>query len=593
MGLIKRRTVRGSRSGRSGRTERAQAAPDPRVRRRVLLAALGFAFVAVSSAVYFRQVWESDYLQGEGQRRYLREAKIPARRGMILDRNGEPLAVSTPVDTVWADPSKLSGRPETLTPLAAALGLNPAELRERVLADRKRAFMYLKRRAGFQEVAAVRGLIDSANLDGVDFETEYRRFYPGVEVFGHVIGFTDIEDRGQEGIELAYNDWLRAEPGIRRVIQDGRRRIVQEVEQVRPPRHGKDLSLSIDRRLQFLAYRELKAAVADNKAVGGTAVILDVATGEILAMVNQPGYNPNLLTTSDAGHRRNRALTDTMEPGSTVKPLVVAGVLERGLVTPNTRVSTAGGSLHVGSGVVRDVHSYGTLTVTGVITKSSNVGVVKLAQMMNYESLWKTYTSLGFGHETGVEFPAETRGHLRHFSKWRVFDHATMAFGYSLSVTAMQLAQAYGVLAADGVKRPITLLKRDTPAEGTRVFKPETARAVRAMMETVVSDQGTAKRAEVVGYRVAGKTGTAKKSSGRHGYTAGRYQSVFAGMIPAGNPRLVMVVMIDEPHGKAYYGGLVAAPVFARVMEGAVRLLNIPPDEPTPSMLLAGGRTTP
>ena len=587
MAPIKRPARRGA---RTERPDRVHASPNPRLRRRVLLAALGFAFVAVSSVVFFRQVLEDDYLRGEGERRYLREAKIPARRGMILDRNGEPLAASTPVDTVWADPRKLAPRPETITPLAAALGLNAAELRERVLSDPKRGFMYLKRRAGFQEVSAVRDLIEKRDLDGVDFETEYRRFYPGVEVFGHVIGFTDIEDRGQEGVELAYNDWLRSEPGRRRVIQDGRRRIVEEVEQIRPPHHGKDLTLSLDRRLQFLAYRELKAAVAENKAVGGTAVVLDVATGEILAMVNQPGYNPNILTGGDGERRRNRALTDTMEPGSTVKPLVVATVLERGLVTPETRISTAGGSLRVGNGVVRDVHSYGTLTVTGIITKSSNVGVVKLAQMMNYQALWQSYDALGFGHETGVEFPAETRGTLRNYTKWRVFDHATMAFGYSLSVTAMQLAQAYAVIAADGIKRPITLLRRDTPPEGTRVFKAETARAVRAMMETVVSDQGTAKRASVPGYRVAGKTGTAKKSSGRRGYTAGRYQSVFAGMVPAGNPRLVMVVMIDEPHGKAYYGGLVAAPVFAKVMEGALRLFNVPPDEPQPSMLLAGGQ---
>ncbi len=583
-----KRSVR--RSGRTVRPDRARAAPNPRLRRGVLLAALGVAFVAVAAAVFFRQVLEDDYLRWEGERRYLREAKIPARRGMILDRNGEPLAASTPVDTVWADPRKLAPRPEIVTPLAAALGLNAAELRERVLADPNRGFMYLKRRAGFQEVSAVRELIEKRDLDAVDFETEYRRFYPGVEVFGHVIGFTDIDDRGQEGVELAYNDWLRSEPGLRRVIQDGRRRIVEEVEQIRPPHHGKDLTLSLDRRLQFLAYRELKAAVAEHKAVGGTAVVLDVVTGEILAMVNQPGYNPNILTGGDGERRRNRALTDTMEPGSTVKPLVVAAVLERGLVTPETRISTAGGTLRVGNGVVRDVHSYGTLTVTGIITKSSNVGVVKLAQMMSYQGLWQSYDALGFGRETGVEFPAETRGALRNYTKWRVFDHATMAFGYSLSVTAMQLAQAYAVIAADGVKRPITLLRRDTPPEGTRVFKAETARAVRAMMETVVSDQGTAKRASVPGYRVAGKTGTAKKSSGRRGYTAGRYQSVFAGMVPAGNPRLVMVVMIDEPRGRAYYGGLVAAPVFAKVMEGALRLFNVPPDEPQPSMLLAGGQ---
>jgi cell division protein FtsI (penicillin-binding protein 3) len=570
--------------------------PNPRVRRGVLLAGLSLAFGLVSSAVFYRQVIERDFLVEQGELRYLREAKIPARRGMILDRNGEPMAASTPVESVWADPHKLADRADAVTALAAALGLKPAELRERVKANADRGFMYLKRRVRFEEAAAVRALIQARGIEGVDFENEYRRFYPGVEVFGHVIGFTDIDDRGQEGMELVYDKLLSAQPGLRRVIQDGRKRIVEEVEQVRPPQHGKDLRLSLDRRLQFLAYRELKAAVAEHRAVGGTAIVLDVTTGEVVAMVNQPGYNPNALTGRDAERRRNRALTDVMEPGSTVKPLVVAAVLERGLVTPNTRVNTAPGTYSVAGDIVRDVHSYGTLTVTGVITKSSNVGVVKLAQMMDYASLWRLYDQLGFGHATGVEFPAESRGSLRHHKTWRPFEHATMAFGYSLSVTALQLAQAYGVVAADGVKRPVTLLKRDAaPGEGqaeTRVLSVKTARSVRAMMETVVSDIGTAKRAAVPGYRVAGKTGTAKKATG-HGYAAGKYQAVFAGMAPAGNPRLVMVVMIDEPRGASYYGGQVAAPVFAKVMEGALRLFNVPPDDPTASMLLAGGKTAP
>lgn len=577
----------------SGRTAPERSAPNPRVRRSVLLAGLSLAFVLVASAVFYRQVLETGFLRGEGERRYLRVGEIPARRGMILDRNGEPLAASTPVETVWADPRKLVLKPALLPDLARCLGLKPAELREHVQANAERGFMYLKRRISIEESTAVRELIKARGIEGVDFETEYRRFYPGVEVFGHVIGYTDVEDRGQEGMESAYDSLLRAEPGLRRVIQDGRQRIVQEVEQIRPPRPGKDLVLSLDRRLQFLAYRELKAAVTENKAVGGTAVVLDVTTGEVLAMVNQPGYNPNALSGRDAERRRNRALTDTMEPGSTVKPLVVAAVLEKGLVTPTTRVNTSGGAYAVAGGVVRDVHSYGTLDVTGIITKSSNVGVVKLAQMMDYASLWRQYDQLGFGHTTGVEFPAETRGVLRNHTHWRPFEHATMAFGYSLSVTAMQLAQAYAVLAADGVKRPTTLVRRDQAPEAKRILSAKTARAVRVMLETVVSDKGTAKRASVPGYRVAGKTGTAKKASGSHGYAAGRYQSVFAGMAPAGNPRLVMVVMIDEPRGGAYYGGVVAAPVFAKVMEGALRLFNVPPDDPEPSMLLAGGRAAP
>jgi cell division protein FtsI (penicillin-binding protein 3) len=571
--------------------ERPKRHPNLGIRRRALLGALSLCFVALGVSVFYRQVVETEYLRGEGDRRYLRLGEIPARRGMILDRNGEPLAVSTPVESVWADPRQLISRADAIPDLARILGLDEAALRERILGNPARAFVYLKRRVSLQESAAVRALIETGDLQGVDFENEYRRFYPGVEVFGHVLGFTDIEDRGREGIERTYDDWLRAEPGARQVIQDGRGQVIAEMAQVRAPHHGKDLVLSLDRRLQFMAYRALKAAVKEHKAVGGTAVVLDVTTGEVLAMVNQPGYNPNDLSGEDSDRRRNRALTDTMEPGSTVKPLVVAAALERKLVTPKTTIHTSPGTLKVSNSLVRDVHSYGTLDVTGVITKSSNVGAVKIAQMMDYAALWQTYDQLGFGHETGVEFPAETRGTLRHHSSWRPFEHATMAFGYGVSVTALQLAQAYAVVAADGVKHQVTLVKRDTLPEGTRVLSPATAKAVRAMMETVVSEQGTARRAAIQGYRVAGKTGTAKKANGKRGYAGGRYQSVFAGMAPAGTPRMVMVVMVDEPRGSSYYGGIVAAPVFAKVMEGALRLFNVPPDDPEPSMLLAGGRT--
>lgn len=580
-----------SRKRRVRHSEPVRTAPNPRVRRAVLMWGLSAALVMVASAVFYRQVVENEYLQGEGERRYLRVGEIAARRGMILDRNGEALAVSTPVETVWADPRKLIAHLGALPDLAKILGLKPAELRERVKTHADKGFIYLKRRVSLDESNAVRALLASRGVEGVEFETEYRRYYPGVEVFGHVIGFTDIEDHGQEGMESAYDKQLRAEPGLRRVLQDGRRRIVQEVEQVRPPRPGKDLVLSLDRRLQFLAYRELKAAVEENKAVGGTAVVLDVPTGEVLAMVNQPGYNPNDLSVQDPDRRRNRAITDVMEPGSTAKPMVVALALERGVVTPTTRLKTS--PIWVSGFPVKDTHNYPSLDVTGVITKSSNVGVVKLAQMMDYASLWKHYDALGFGHPTGVEFPAESRGVLRPYKQWRPFDHATMCFGYSFSVSALQLAQAYSVLAADGVKRPVTLIKRDRIPEGTRIISVKTARAVRKMMETVVSDQGTARRAAIPGYRVGGKTGTAKKASGRHGYTSGRYQAVFAGLVPAGNPRFVMVVMIDEPRAGAYYGGLVAAPVFAKVMDGALRLFNVPPDAPEPSMLLAGGRAEP
>lgn len=579
---------------RRTRTQPQRARPDLRLRRRLLVGMLSATFVLLTSAVFYRQVIETDFLVTQGERRYMRDGEIAARRGMITDRNGEPLAVSTPVETVWAEPRKLAHHLDWIPPLAASLGIDSAGLRAKILTNSERGFLYLKRRVSFEEARAVREAITKYGIEGVDFETEYRRFYPGAEVFAHVIGFTDIEDHGQEGIELAYEDRIKSEPGLRRIIRDGKRRIVQEVEQIRPPRQGQDLELSLDRRLQFLAYRELMVAVQENKAKGGTAVVLDVTTGEVLAMVNQPGYNPNADRDTGSDRRRNRAVTDVMEPGSTMKPLVVAAALERGVVTPRTRIATGAGVMNVGSNVVRDVHHYGTLDVTGVITKSSNVGAVKIAQMMDYAALWGLYDQLGFGHPTGVGFPGESTGLLRHHSHWRPFEHATMAFGYGLSVTALQLAQAYGVLAADGIKRPVTLFKRDpsAPVAGTRILRADTARKVRAMMETVVSDQGTAKLAQIPGYRVGGKTGTAKKA-GAGGYGGGRYQSVFAGFVPAGQPRLVMVIMIDEPGGKSYYGGLVAAPVFQRVMDGALRLFNVPPDDLAPSMLLAGREAAP
>jgi cell division protein FtsI (penicillin-binding protein 3) len=558
------------------------------------MSALSLAFVMLTAGVFYRQVIQTEFLQREGEARYLRDAVIPARRGMITDRNGEPLAVSTPVETVWAEPRKLVEHLDKIPAIAQALGMDAAFLRDRIDSNRDKGFLYVKRRVTFAEAQAVRAAIAQHKIEGLDFESEYRRFYPGAEVFAHVIGFTNIEDRGQEGLELAYDRVLRAEPGLQRVIRDGRRRTVQQVEQISPPHPGRDLALSLDRRLQYLAYRELKAAVTEHKAKGGTLVVLDVASGEVLAMVNQPSFNPNSDRSGGSERRRNRALTDVMEPGSTLKPFVVAAALEKQVISPTSRFSTA--PYNIGRNVVRDVHNYGTLDVTGIITKSSNVGSVKIAQKMSYENLWSLYDRLGFGHPTGVGFPGESRGLLRHHSTWRPFEHATHSFGYGLSVTSLQLAQAYLVLAADGVKRPVTLFKRDplmqtaSAPENVRLLSQDTTRRLRAMMETVVSEQGTAKQAIIAGYRAAGKTGTAKKSAGKAGYSSNRYQSVFAGFVPANRPRFVMVVMIDEPGAGAYYGGVVAAPIFQKVMEGALRLFNVPPDDPEPSMMLAQHR---
>ena len=563
--------------------------PNFAARRGVLALVMVAAFLSIVGAAFYRQVVEQEFLKNEGERRYLREREIAARRGMVLDRNGKPLAISTPVSTVWADPLVLSERPEALPALAAALEVPPEALRGKLVEylQAKKRYVYLRRRVEPHVADAVAKVVERHHLSGVGMETEYRRFYPGGEMFGQVIGFTNIDDVGQEGIELVFDSWLKAAPGKRRVIQDGRGRVVEEVEQIAPPMHGKDLTLSIDRRLQFLAYRELKRAVREHRAVGGSAVLLDVHSGEALAMVNQPSFNPNGARTESGDSRRNRSLTDVFEPGSTMKPFVVAAALEAGLITPRTAINTAPGFLKVGSNNVRDIRNYGVLDATGVITKSSNVGVVKIAQRMDRAVLWQLYGNLGFGNPTEARFPGERAGVLPHFEGWSRFEHATLAFGYGLNVTALQLARAYAVLAEDGVRRPVTLLKRDALPEGTRVFSERTARQVRLMMETVVSEKGTAGRAAVPGYRVGGKTGTAKKATGR-GYAKGKYQSVFAGLAPISAPRFVMVVMIDEPRGKHYYGGVVAAPTFSKVMQAALRLYNVAPDDPQGELLLAG-----
>lgn len=558
------------------------------LRRRLLVGlVLMMAFAAVTASAFYRQVVETDFLKDEGAKRFLRDREIPARRGIILDRNGEPLAISTAVSTIWADPQLLVARTDALASLARALEEPEGEIAARIRSDAEkgRRYMYLKRRVEPYCARAVEDVVETYRLGGVGMDTEYRRFYPAGEIFGQLIGFTGVDDQGQEGIELARNDQLKAKPGKRRVIQDGHRRIVEEVEQLQAPEHGEDIVLSVDQRLQFLAYRELKRAVDRHQAVGGSAVLLDVRTGEVLALVNQPAFNPNQPRRESAEQRRNRALTDVFEPGSTIKPFVVAAALERGIVRPHTPINTDPGVLRVGGNRVRDYRNLGQLDTTTVVAKSSNVGIVKIAQQMDRSVLWQVYRQLGFGAPTETGFPGERTGFLPNYEGWSNFEHATLAFGYGLNVTALQLAQAYAIIAADGINRPVSLFRRDQIPEGERVFSAETARAVRLMLETVVSDAGTARRAAIPGYRVAGKTGTAKKAGAR-GYQDGKYQSVFVGIAPVSQPRFVMVVMIDEPGGEDYYGGLVAAPTFADVMPAALRLYNVPPDDPSHPLIL-------
>ena len=538
---------------------------------------LAIAGMALVWRAVDQQIFETDFLQDEGERRHLRTVEVAAHRGMITDREGEPLAISTPVDSVWANPRVLSPDRRELAPLAKALGMKPDALRQILAKRSNRSFVYLKRRITPETAAAVNELLKQRKIKGVGLERGYRRYYPGGEVFAHVVGFTDMDDIGQEGAELAYEEWLRSTAGRKLVIRDGHARVVRDVESIQAPQEGRDLALSIDRRLQYLAYRELKSAVKQHKAKAGSAVILDVRSGEVLAMVNQPAYNPNGSKRGKQGRFRNRAVTDVFEPGSTMKPFTIAAALESGRYHPASMIDTAPGYLKVGRNRVRDHHNLGVIDIPTVIRKSSNVGASKIALDLSGEQLWRLYSAMGFGEVTGVGFPGEVGGQLTPHQNWARIDQATLSFGYGLSVTSLQLARAYAIFASGGVKRPVSLVRVEQPAKGESVISRATARALVAMMESVVGQDGTARQAAIAGYRVAGKTGTVKKSiSG--GYSDDRYLSVFAGLVPASDPRLVMVVMIDDPRGEEYYGGEVAGPVFAKVMSGALRLLNIAPD---------------
>lgn len=547
----------------------------------LLLAAAAGMF---SRAAYLQLV-HKDFLQGQGDERFLRVVEVPAHRGMIVDRNGEPLAVSSPVDSIWAQPAELLEQREHWPMLAALLETTVPELEKKLAGRETRQFVYLRRHLAPSTAQRILQL----GIPGVYAQREYRRYYPDAEITSHLLGFTDVDDVGQEGLEKTFDAQLRGIPGQKRVIKDRLGRIVEDVESVRIPQPGQQLALSIDRRLQYMAYRALKTAVMEHKASAGSAVIVDVRTGEILAMVDQPAGNPNNRTELQADLLRNRAVTDVYEPGSTMKPFAVAMGLESGKWTPSTPVD-ARGPLRVGRYLVRDVHNYGVIDVTRVISKSSNVGTTKIALSMPMERLWKLYKDIGFGSLTGLGLIGEQPGVLHHFTKWGgEIGHANHSFGYGLSINMLQLAQAYAVLAADGIWRPLTILKRDQPpdpSEERRILSAQTVRQLRAMLELAVTKEGTGVKASVPGYRVAGKTGTVHKIvNGR--YARNRYFSLFAGIAPASNPRLVMAIIIDEPKGGVYYGGAVAAPVFGRAMGGVLRTLNITPDD-MPSMKIAG-----
>jgi len=542
---------------------------------RVTLVAVFFGVLAtslVARAVYL-QVLDKDFLNKQADTRHLRTEKISAHRGTITDRNGEPLAISTPVDSIWVNPQLFAPAVDSIPRLARTLGLDSQMLMRRITRSMDKEFLYLKRHLNPEQAEEVLAL----ELPGISVQREYRRYYPASEVTGHLVGFTNIDDQGQEGLELAFNHWLSGESGAKRVLKDRLGRSIENVASIRPPRHGKDLRTSIDLRLQYLAYRTLKSAIKTHNARSGSIVVLDVETGEVLAMVNQPTYNPNDRSQLAAERYRNRAITDIFEPGSSLKPLVVAAALESGQYRPSSIIDTAPGYIVVGPKKIEDSRNLGRVSLTTILARSSNVGITKLAMTLQPDQLWETMTHFGLGELTTSGFPGESAGMLTHYSNWRPISQATLAYGYGVSVTPLQLAQAYAALGSRGQMRPVSLLALDAPGEGHQVLSEETATSVRRMLEEVVRPGGTGTKAAIDGYRVAGKTGTAWKFA-TGGYSQDKYISIFAGLAPASDPRLATVVVIDEPGGELYYGSDVAAPVFADVMSESLRLLAIAPD---------------
>lgn len=514
------------------------------------------------------------FLQRQGDARSLRTTLIPAHRGVISDRWGEPLAVSAPVATIWADPKQVQLHDVNMGRLAALLDIPRQQLVNRLRAQGNKRFIYLKR----QITPELAVQIEQLSMAGIHADREYRRYYPTGEVATHLVGFTGIDGTGQEGIELSYDEWLSGEPGRKLVMQDRLGRVIKHIKSLEDAQPGHDLQLSIDLRLQYMAYRELKSAVQAHHADSASAVVLDVSSGEILAMVNQPSYNPNNRSQLDTNGLRNRAVTDLFEPGSTIKPLTVAAALMSGQYQPHSVVDTSPGYIRVKGRTISDHRNYGKLDLTSIITKSSNVGVTKLALSLHADAVRNLFNNVGIGQMTAVSFPGERSGSLPYYPAKRLVERATMSYGYGLSVTPLQLAKAYLPLANGGFSYPVSLIKRLAPPKPVRVMPQAVADQVLAMMQTVISAQGTGRRAAVYGYGVAGKTGTVHKLSGAD-YADDKYISVFAGIAPASNPRIITVVMINNPKGQEYYGGEVAAPVYSRITANSLRLMNVAPDQ--------------
>jgi cell division protein FtsI (penicillin-binding protein 3) len=522
------------------------------------------------------QLVDHTFLAKEGDARFSRVAQIAAHRGTITDRYGEPLAVSTPVDSIWVNPKELALATDQIPRLATALKQDRQELARRITSNLDREFLYLARGRQPSEAEQIKAL----GIPGVYLSREYRRYYPSGEVAGHILGFTNVDDAGQEGLELAFDHWLAGEDGAKRVIQDRYGRIVQDVESIRPARPGRDLVLSIDLRIQYLAYRELKAAIREQQARAGSIVVIDVTTGEVLAMVNQPAYNPNDREQMLPATYRNRAATDIFEPGSSIKPFFVAAGIASGKYDDRSVIDTSPGFFKVGNRIEEDEHNLGAVNIATVLAKSSNVGMARLALNLEPQLIWNTLTHFGFGQVTTSGYPGESAGLLSNYSQWRPIGIATMSHGYGISVTPLQLAHAYATVGTFGLAKPVSFLRVDSAPPGQRVLDDHVARELVGMLESVVVAEGaTGKRAAIPGYRVSGKTGTAWKASAG-GYSTDRYMAVFGGVSPASEPRLAAVVVIDEPTAGKHRGGEVAAPVFSAVVGGALRLLAVAPDRP-------------
>ncbi|MHA3887093.1 peptidoglycan D,D-transpeptidase FtsI family protein [Stutzerimonas degradans] len=546
---------------------------------RIVLALLALLVGVIAWRIVDLQVMDQAFLQGQGDARSVRHIPIPAHRGLITDRNGEPLAVSTPVTTLWGNPKELQAARARWPELAAALRQDPAALSERLQQLATREFTYLVRGLTPEQGQAVLDL----KIPGVYAQEEFRRFYPAGEVAAHLVGFTDIDDRGREGMELAYDEWLAGVPGKRQVLKDRRGRLIKDVQVVQNAKPGKAMALSIDLRLQYLAHSELRNVVQEYGAKAASLVMVDVQTGEILAMANQPTYNPNNRRNLQPAAMRNRAMIDVFEPGSTVKPFSIAAALGTGKYQPDSVVNTLPGWMRIGRYTIRDVSRGGMLTLTGILMKSSNVGISKIALDIGAEPVYTVMQQAGFGQDTGLGFPGERVGNLPNHRKWRDAETASLAYGYGLSVTAVQLAHAYAVLGNEGVNVPLSLLRLDRTQEGVQVIDKQISSTVLKMLQAVVEEEGGGgARAQVPGYHVGGKSGTAKKISGTGGYTKDAYRSFFAGVAPLSNPRIAAVVVVDEPSKGQYYGGLVAAPVFGKVMARALRLMNVAPDNLPP-----------